>query len=60
MFRGATAFNSDISRWNTSSATAMDHMFDGAISVQPGPGGWNISHLVVDGDLGNATVRRPC
>ena len=42
MFRRATSFNGDISRWNTARVTDMQSMFYGATSFDQDIGGWNV------------------
>jgi surface protein len=41
MFWYGTAFNQDISSWNTSGVTNMDYMFNGAVAFNQNIGGWN-------------------
>ncbi len=45
MFRLATAFNGDISGWNTSSVTDMSHTFSGANAFNKSLVGWNTSSV---------------
>jgi surface protein len=45
MFSGATAFNSDISGWNTSSVTDMGGMFEGASAFDADISGWDTSSV---------------
>ena len=43
MFANATAFNGDISTWNTSKVTNMASMFEGASAFNQNIGAWNTS-----------------
>ena len=43
MFRGATAFNGNVSTWQTSSVTNMDFTFDGATSFNGDLSRWDTS-----------------
>jgi surface protein len=43
MFKGATSFNQDISRWNTGRVISMEEMFMDATSFNQNIGNWNTS-----------------
>ena len=43
MFKGATAFNSDIGGWDVSNVTNMGNMFSGATAFNQDIGGWDVS-----------------
>jgi len=43
MFKGATSFNQDISRWNTGKVINMEEMFMDAVSFNQNIGNWNTS-----------------
>ncbi len=43
MFRGAAAFDGDISGWEVSSVTDMSHMFRGAAAFDGDISGWDVS-----------------
>ncbi len=45
MFGAASAFNGDISGWNTSNVTNMCGMFNGASSFNQNIGGWDTSNV---------------
>jgi len=45
MFRGANAFNQDISSWNVNSVTTMYFMFYHADAFNQNIGGWNVSSV---------------
>ena len=45
MFSGASAFNQDISNWNTSKATTMRAMFNAATAFNQDIGNWNTSNV---------------
>ena len=45
MFKGATTFNEDISRWDTSSVADMRNMFDGATTFNQPIGEWDTSSV---------------
>ncbi len=51
MFHGATSFNGDISRWNTSAVTDMQSMFRGATSFNQDIGGWNTAKVTRMDDM---------
>ena len=56
MFSGATSFNSDLSAWNTSSATHLWGMFMGATSFNSDISGWDTSNaLYMDNMFKGAT-----
>ena len=42
MFKGATAFNQDISNWKTAAVTDMGYMFNGAKAFSGDLSGWNV------------------
>ena len=69
MFYGATAFNSDISKWNVPSVTDMGGMFQGASSFNADLTQWDVSRVTqmedmfkyataFDGDISNWDVSR--
>jgi surface protein len=45
MFRGASAFNGDISLWTTTSVTNMSGMFNSASAFNQYIGGWNTANV---------------
>jgi surface protein len=45
LFRGATAFNQDISGWTTTALTSMNNTFRNATSFDQDIGGWDISNI---------------
>jgi surface protein len=45
MFNQASAFNQDISGWNTAAVTNMDRMFESAISFNQNISGWCVSNI---------------
>ena len=49
MFRGASAFNQDISVWNISSVETMESMFAGATNFVQNIRVWNISSVTANG-----------
>ena len=51
MFDGATAFNQDISGWDTAAVTNMSGMFAGATSFNQDISGW---------DTAQVTTMMPC
>jgi len=44
-FKGAAAFNHDISSWNTRWVTEMDFMFEGATSFNQDISTWDVSRV---------------
>ena len=46
LFSGCTAFNGDISTWNTSRVNLMDGMFRDAASFNQNIGNWNVSNVI--------------
>ena len=66
MFRGATAFDGDLSNWNVSSVTNMGSMFNGATSFNQSLSSWSVSSVIFmssmfrdtsfDGDLSSWDV----
>jgi surface protein len=46
LFSGCTAFNGDISTWNTSRVYLMDGMFRAAASFNQNIGNWNVSNVI--------------
>ncbi len=56
MFNGATAFNQDISNWNTSAVTNMSNLFQGATSFNQDISNWNTAAVTsMPNMFGNAT-----
>ena len=51
MFRGAAAFNGDISNWNTSHVTDMFAMFLGAAAFNGDISSWNVSSVTNMGQM---------
>jgi surface protein len=49
MFRGATAFNQNISSWNTAQVTTMIQMFQGATAFNQDISSWNVSNVTTFG-----------
>lgn len=47
MFNSATAFNGDISAWDTSSLQNANSMFEGAVAFNRDISGWNVSKLKI-------------
>ncbi len=45
MFKGAAAFNGDVSQWDVSSVTNMEGMFDGANVFNQAIGSWDVSSV---------------
>ena len=45
MFHTATAFNQDISNWDTHNVTTMNNMFNGATSFDQNIGNWNVTNV---------------
>jgi surface protein len=57
MFRGNTAFNQDITTWNTSRVTRMDNTFDSATSFNQPIGTWDTSNVtLMDNMFAQATA----
>ena len=62
MFRAATAFNGDVSRWNTTNVTSMSSMFRGAAAFNADISQWsmanvnNTSFMFTDATLFNADI----
>ena len=46
MFNGATAFNQDISNWNTAAVTDMQGMFYGATSFNQDISDWDTAAVI--------------
>ena len=45
MFRGAAAFNGDLSRWNVRNVTDMSAMFYGAAAFNGDLSGWDVRNV---------------
>ena len=45
MFKGASRFNGDLTRWDVSAATNMKNMFNGASSFNRDLSGWDVSRV---------------
>ncbi len=45
MFANATAFNQDISGWNTTNVTDMNHLFSNAATFNKNIGNWDVSNV---------------
>jgi surface protein len=57
LFRGATAFNQNISNWDTSSATSMSKMFENATSFNQNISNWCVSNITEEPE--NFSVNSP-
>ena len=47
MFEGASAFNSDLSNWNTENVTNISYMFNGASAFNSDLSSWNTSKFQI-------------
>ena len=56
VFNGATAFNGNISTWDVSGVTNMNHMFRGAKNFNRDISSWNVSSLKFMGNMFNGAI----
>jgi surface protein len=56
MFNGATAFNQDISTWDTAAVKNMNAMFESATAFNQALGTWAVGNVTDMTDMLNGTV----
>ena len=56
MFAGATSFNSDLSKWDVSSATTMSNMFWSAKSFTGDFSKWDVSSVITTYNMFSAAT----